>query len=128
MIIAIDFDGTLAEHKYPKIGREVPGAIASCKEFQSRGVKLILWTMRSGDRLKEAVEWCKERGLEFWAINENPNQQEWTNSNKQYANMYVDDSAVGCPLKESKEMGAKDYVDWEIVRKIILERLEKRGF
>ena len=72
MIIAVDFDGTLAVHKYPEIGDEVDGAIQSCIKLQE-SFKLILYTMRSGETLDEAVAWCAERRLKFWAVNENLN-------------------------------------------------------
>lgn len=66
--------------------------------------------MRSDNYLGEAVEWCKERGLEFWAHNENPGQSEWTNSPKVFANIYIDDAAHGCPLICPD--GQRPYVDW----------------
>lgn len=116
MIIAIDFDGTLCEHEYPEIGKEVKLAIKTCKKLQEAGHKLILWTMRGNkpdsQTLKEAVDWCSERGLTFWGINENPEQKEsgWSNSNKQYANLYIDDAAYGCPLVYPET--GRPYVDW----------------
>lgn len=122
MIIAVDFDGTLAEHKYPKIGKQVPGAIETCLQLQECGHKLILLTMRSDDELEEAVEWCRNRGLSGWfGVNENPEQDEWTNSRKVYANHYIDDAAVGCPLVETDD---RPYVDWSKVK----AWLTKRGF
>lgn len=92
MIIAIDFDGTIAKHEFPKIGDEVPYAFQVMKRLQKYGHKLILWTVRSdienpdrspkegiqpeggGTYLTDAVEFCKERGIEFWGVNENPEQ------------------------------------------------------
>lgn len=102
MIIAIDFDGTIAKHEFPRIGEEVPFAFYWMKKFQEAGAHLILWTMRSDgpdDRkvLTAAVEYCRVRGIEFIAINENPTQHEWTTSPKCYAHLYVDDAAYGCP-------------------------------
>jgi hypothetical protein len=123
-IIAIDFDGTLAEHKFPDIGNEVPGAFGVLKELQAAGHKLILWTMRNdregdskenGPVLSEAVAWCRERGVEFWGVNLNPDQHSWTQSPKQYANIYIDDAALGCPLRESFEVD-RPMVDWSEVR------------
>lgn len=112
MIVAIDFDGTIAEHEFPEIGPEVPGAIDRLKSWQRQGHRLMLWTMRSGDTLEQAVQWCAERGLHFWAVNENPEQQDtgWSTSNKQYAHRYIDDAAVGCPLTENPY--GRPYVDW----------------
>lgn len=119
MIIAVDFDGTLAVHKFPKIGREVEHAFDWLKKFQEAGAKLILWTMRCDgpqqDRkvLSEAVEFCRRRGIEFWGVNTNPEQHDWTSSNKAYAHLYIDDAAFGCPLIDSD--GERPYVDWRSV-------------
>lgn len=115
--IAIDFDGTLAIHEYPKIGEELEGAIDTCKQLQRLGHKLILYTMRSGVELQQALDWCKERGLEFWGINENPNQKSWTQSPKVYAHLYIDDAALGTPLKYYKEH--RPSVDWTKVKQYL---------
>jgi hydroxymethylpyrimidine pyrophosphatase-like HAD family hydrolase len=119
MYIAIDFDGTLVEHKYPFIGRELLKAFQTLKELQKNGHKLILLTMRSGKELKEAIDYCKERGITFWSVNENPTQADWTLSKKVYANLYIDDAALGAPLIH---LGSRPYVDWEEVRKLLKER------
>ena len=71
MTIAVDFDGTIVEHKYPKIGKEIPFAIDTLLALAAEGHKLILWTSRDGELLDEALEFCRERGLEFYAINSN---------------------------------------------------------
>ena len=71
MIIAVDFDGTIVTHEYPKIGKELPFAIDTLKRLQLNQNLLILWTVREGIELDEAVEFCKSRGLEFFAINSN---------------------------------------------------------
>lgn len=134
MIIGVDFDGTLVEHEYPEIGEDVPHAFESLKEFQRLGAKLILWTMRSdsdreGLTLTHAVEHCRKRGVEFWGVNQNPEQIKWTASPKAYCHLYVDDAAYGCPLKENPRYGGRDYVDWYAVAPKIIERLltwEKR--
>lgn len=129
MVIAIDFDGTLCKHEYPKIGDELPGAIETCLKLQEEGHKLILWTMRGNKpkatTLDEAIAWCKDRGLEFWGINENPEQKEsgWSNSNKQYTQLYIDDAALGCPLNTdfysvhyNKSSEGRPWVDWDAVK------------
>ena len=67
MIIAVDFDGTIVEHKYPEIGRELPFAIETLKKLQQERHRLILWSVREGKLLQEAVDFCRERGLEFYA-------------------------------------------------------------
>ena len=69
MKIAVDFDGTIVEHRYPQIGKEIPFAIDTLKMLQREGHWLILWSVREGKLLEEAVEWCKARGLEFYAVN-----------------------------------------------------------
>ena len=69
MTIAIDFDGTIVEHRYPKIGNEIPFATDTLKMLIKDRHRLILWTVREGKLLDEAVEWCRERGVEFYAVN-----------------------------------------------------------
>ena len=71
MIIAVDFDGTIVEHEYPKMGKPIPFAIETLLEIQKDGHKLILWTVRRGEYLQEAVDYCAQRGLHFFAENEN---------------------------------------------------------
>ena len=63
MVIAVDFDGTIVEHKYPRIGKEIPFAIATLKRLQEEGHRIILWTVREGDLLQQAVDFCRERVL-----------------------------------------------------------------
>ncbi len=118
-IYAIDFDGTLSEHVYPDIGKEVPFAFDVCKRLQERGDKLILYTMRSGKELDEAVEWCRSQGLEFWGVNENPEQSSWTASPKVYAHRYIDDAAFGCPLI-CLDGYNRPMVDWKEVENKLL--------
>ena len=69
MTIAVDFDGTIVEHRYPKIGNEIPFAIQTLKMLIQDHHKLILWSVREGELLDEAVEWCRVRGVEFYAVN-----------------------------------------------------------
>lgn len=111
LIIAVDFDGTIVKHSFPEIGDEMPYAIDVLKALQEDGHKLILWTCRSdienptstspdviqkgGNYLTEAVEWCRERGIEFWGVNENPDQKTWSTSPKVYADIYIDDRNLG---------------------------------
>ena len=66
MTIAVDFDGTIVEHRYPRIGREIPFATDTLKLLQQDQHRLILWSVREGELLEEAVAWCKERGVEFY--------------------------------------------------------------
>ena len=97
MIIAVDFDGTIVEHAYPKIGRELPFAVDSLKMLQDEGIRLILWTSRYGELLDDAVNYCKARGLEFYAVNRNfPEEQFDSNvSRKIVADIYIDDRNFG---------------------------------
>ena len=99
MIIAVDFDGTIVEHRYPHIGKELPFAIASLKQIQSEGHALILWTAREGRLLQEAIDFCEKRGLEFFAINSNyPGEEvdkDGIRARKLHAALFIDDRAVG---------------------------------
>lgn len=96
-IIAIDFDGTIVEHKYPDIGPEMLFAFATIRELQKRGHTLILWTYRHGEYVDAAVNYCLENGLEFYAVNENyPGEtKEEMGSRKIYADVYIDDRNLG---------------------------------
>lgn len=119
MIIAIDFDGTLVKHNYPDIGEEVPGAVSVCQRLISAGHQLILWTMRDGQQLIDAVAWCRDHNIQLWAANCNPDQ-DWSRSPKAYAQLYIDDAALGCPL--IYPLDSRPYVDWEAVETLMKER------
>ncbi len=98
LVIAIDFDGTLVEHRYPKIGEEIPFAVDTLKMIQAEGHRLILWSVREGSLLDEAVIWCKERGLTFYAVNKNyPEEtpEDELYSRKLKADLFIDDRNVG---------------------------------
>ncbi len=97
LTIAVDFDGTIVEHKYPEIGPEMLFAFATLKELQKKGHKLILWTYRSGDMLEEAVAYCKAKGIEFYAVNKNFPEEEYSSalSRKINADIFIDDRNVG---------------------------------
>lgn len=98
-IYAVDFDGTLCESIFPGIGAPNLALIEHLKKRRAQGNKIILWTCRVGGRLQAAVDWCKEYGLEFDAVNENlPEIIEWFNDcRKIYADVYIDDKAVNKP-------------------------------
>jgi hydroxymethylpyrimidine pyrophosphatase-like HAD family hydrolase len=109
MIIAVDFDGTIVEHRYPDIGKEIPDAFKVLKKLKADGHILILWTYRSGEELKLAVKYCKRNGLEFYAVNNNSNDEEFdlTYSRKIYADLYIDDrNLYGLP-------------DWNTIYKMV---------
>ena len=93
MIIAIDFDGTIVEHKFPKIGQTHPFAFETLKALEEKGHLLILWTYRSGELLDKAVQFCRQNGIEFYAVNKNfPEEQFNTSmSRKILADIYIDD-------------------------------------
>lgn len=98
MKISIDFDGTIVEHRYPAIGREIPFATLTLKKLIGDGHVLVLNTAREGELLDEAVEWCAERGVEFFAVNRNypeetPESPDY--SRKIKADCYVDDRNLG---------------------------------
>lgn len=97
MIVAVDFDGTIVEHAYPKIGKEIPFAIESLKMLQEEGIRLILWTSRYGELLNEAVLFCKKRGLEFYAVNKNYPEEpnDYDSGRKIVADIYIDDRNLG---------------------------------
>jgi hypothetical protein len=97
LIIAIDFDGTVVEDAYPKIGKPKLFAFETLLHLKKDGHRLILWTYRSGQRLEEAVEFCKENGLEFYAVNKSfPEEQlDYTKSRKIHADIFIDDRNIG---------------------------------
>lgn len=98
LVIAVDFDGTVVEHKYPAIGKEMPFAFATLKALQKKGHRLIMWTYRHGKTLDAAVEYCKENGVEFYAINRSfPEEKFDPNevSRKLDCDMFIDDRNVG---------------------------------
>ena len=100
MTIAVDFDGTIVEHRYPRIGKEIPFAIATLKQLQTERHLLVLWTVREGKLHDEAVDFCRKRGLEFYAVNANHPEEEVRNDmtspcRKVVADLYIDDLNVG---------------------------------
>lgn len=99
MIIAIDFDGTIVEHAYPEIGKPIPFAIDTLKQMQRDGHKLILWTVRRGRLLQEAVDYCARQGLYFFAENENyrgeTQEKGGEVSRKLSADLFIDDRNLG---------------------------------
>lgn len=100
LTIAVDFDGTIVEHKYPAIGREKPFAVETLKALLADGHRLILWSARDGNLLQEAIEWCRKRGLEFYAVNSSHPadymfQGRSDKSSKVIADIYIDDRNLG---------------------------------
>lgn len=98
MVIAVDFDGTIVEHKYPRIGEELPDAVAVLRRLIADGHRLILWSVREGALLDEAVAWCEERGITFYAVNgdfpeEQSDYRHFTRKVK--ADLFIDDRNLG---------------------------------
>ena len=114
MIIAVDFDGTIVEHEYPKIGKEKIFATETLRQLINDGHRLILWTVREGEVLDEAVEWCRQRGVEFYAVNKDF-PEENISKNEQFsrkikADVWIDDLNVG------------GLPDWGTIYRIITEK------
>ena len=99
MTIAVDFDGTIVEDRYPKIGAERPFATQTLRMLMQEHHRLILWTVREGELLDEAIEWCRQRGVEFYAVNKDfPEEDAERNrhfSRKIKADLWIDDRNVG---------------------------------
>lgn len=115
MTIAVDFDGTIVENKYPAIGKEIPFAIETLKKLASEHHRLILWTVREGKYLEEAVDFCRKRGLEFYAVNRDyPEEEKEGNehySRKLKADLWIDDRNLG------------GLPDWGTIYKMIRHKL-----
>lgn len=97
MKIAVDFDGTIVTHEYPNIGKERPFAIDVLKRLQTEEKhQLILWSYRTGELLEEAVAFCRERGLEFYAVNKNDPEEEYSPETPRKLNvdMFIDDRDI----------------------------------
>jgi hydroxymethylpyrimidine pyrophosphatase-like HAD family hydrolase len=97
LIIAIDFDGTIVEDAFPKVGKPMIFAFETILKLQANGHRLILWTYRSGRKLKEAVAFCEENGIEFYAVNKNYPEEIFDDkiSRKIHADLFIDDRNVG---------------------------------
>lgn len=109
-VLAIDFDGTIVESRYPKIGKPMIFAFETLKKLQNEGFTLILWTYRSGEYLDEAVEFCKDHGIEFYAVNKSYPEEEYDDeiSRKIAADIFIDDRNIG------------GFVGWGNVYKLLM--------
>jgi hypothetical protein len=136
--INVDFDGTVVTHAFPHIGKDI-GAVLVLKALTDAGHKLILFTMRSdrykkgetgdtnildvtGSFLTQAVKWFEDNGIPLYGIQSNPSQGAWTTSPKSYAELMIDDSALGCPLKYNKKISNRPFVDWKEVEKLLKKK------
>ncbi|WP_406682991.1 hydrolase [Seonamhaeicola sp. MEBiC1930] len=97
LTIGVDFDGTIVEDTYPKIGKPKMFAFETLKKLQDKGHRLILWTYRSGVRLEEAVDFCKKNGIKFYAVNNSFPEEQFENdvSRKINADLFIDDRNFG---------------------------------
>ena len=127
MEIAIDFDGTVVMHEYPKVGATLHKCVDVLKELVANKHNLILFTMRHEQQLQDAIDWFKANGIPLYGVQYNPTQCDWTKSNKCYAQLYIDDAALGCPLSvncvmngEKLEQVGRPFVDWEKVREMLV--------
>ncbi len=93
-IIAVDFDGTIVEDRYPGIGKPLPFAIETLQILQRDGHRLVLWTVRKGKTLEEAIEFCRKYGIEFYAVNQNFEGEEYSGG-KITADIFIDDRNIG---------------------------------
>jgi hydroxymethylpyrimidine pyrophosphatase-like HAD family hydrolase len=123
LIIAIDFDGTIVEDAYPAIGKPMIFALDTIKRLQNDGHRLILWTYRNGKKLQEAVDFCTQQGIEFYAVNKNYPEEEFDGkiSRKIHADLFIDDRNVG------------GFIGWTEIYKLIYNHepevpKRKKGF
>lgn len=125
MIIAIDFDGTCVTHEYPIVGKDI-GAVPILKKLTKAGHRLVLFTMRSymegispvtnklqDGGLNDAIKWFADNNIPLYGINTNPGQEKWTSSPKVYAQLYIDDAGIGCPIKYDSNISDRPFIDWE---------------
>jgi len=137
MDICIDFDGSCTTHSYPNIGKDI-GAAPILKRLVTNGHRLILWTMRcdeqkgvilddgyeihGGDFLTQAVNWFKDNDVPLYAIQRNPTQDRWTTSPKCYAELFIDDAALGAPLIYDTAISDRPFLDWKIIEDYLVKR------
>lgn len=115
-IIACDFDGTIVEHKFPKMGALMPFAKEVLRTLKEQGHTLILWTCRNNEYLDEAIQFLNEHEIEFDFINENPDWLGFTTSEKIYGDVYIDDRSIG------------GFIGWKNVLKILEPNIYDRVF
>lgn len=120
MEICIDFDGTCVTHSYPVVGKNI-GAQTVLEKLVQNGHNLILFTMRSGEQLLDASDWFYKNQIPLYGINKNPLQENWTSSPKAYGQLYIDDAALGCPLKVDNNISSRPFVDWELVEQWLVK-------
>lgn len=117
MVIAIDFDGTCVTHEFPNVGKDI-GAVPVIKDLVAAGHKIILYTMRDKQYQKDAEQWFKDNDIPLFGSNKNPDAT-WTTSPKVFAHLYIDDMALGMPLKIDYSVSNRPFVDWIKVRQLL---------
>ena len=111
MIIVCDFDGTLCRNKWPEIGEANEALIGQLKEARENGDQVILNTCREGERLEEAVSWCRDQGLEFDQVNENAPElieRFGGDCRKITGDVYLDDRAVPFTFGERVQLRSEE--------------------
>lgn len=126
LTVGVDFDGTVVEHMYPKLGSDAPGAAETLKALTNAGGRVILWTMRDGDELDQAVKWFKDREIPLYGVNRNPGQSSWTTSPKAYCHVYIDDCGILIPTVPGGASN-RPVVDWSIVGPALLKMARSVG-
>jgi hypothetical protein len=127
MKIAVDFDGTCVTHSFPAVGQEI-GANEVLLELTKKGHKLILFTMRSDNvktgqmYLTDAVNWFKKWNIPLYGIQSDPQQKAWTTSPKCYAEIYIDDAALGAPLVYNPDMSDRPFIDWSLAKDFLVKK------
>lgn len=119
MKVGIDFDGTCVEHKFPRLGENVPHVTRVLNKILRRGHQLILYTMRSDEYLKQAVKWFNDEDIPLYGIQYDPEQMQWTSSNKCNADIVIDDRNLGIPL--ILPANGRPYVDWLKVEQMLID-------
>lgn len=123
MIVGLDFDGTLCEHRFPDIGKDI-GAWPWLVQASALGARYVLITMRSEEFLDAAVEVIRARGIELYGVQVTPGQEQWTSSPKAYCHVYVGDETLGAPLVHPMD-GGRPYVDWEVAGPLLVARVRE---
>ena len=121
MKIAVDFDGTCVEHMFPEVGQSCPGATKVLSWLAEQGHELILYTMRSGKYLEDAIDWFAYNDIPLSGVQYAKGQSDWTCSNKCYAHIYIDDAALGAPLVHG--YSERPYYDWDKALHMLKKRL-----
>lgn len=130
--IAVDFDGTIVDHRYPDIGPFAPYALEYLSKWQDNpAVELCLYTMRcangpDGDTLGQAVKCCGGMGIVFDIVNSRESDREWTSSPKLYAHVYIDDAAAGTPMIHPASF-KRPCVDWSVIGPLVDAKIEEHS-